>query len=161
MICSRRHVQSLQNLVIFTFQVRPKVLTIENSGVSVFRKGAFSNIGRRLKSLHLKNNILKTIEKDTFAELSALQTLDLSGNKISILNKGVFDHMPDLESLMLADNQISQIEDGVFQTLGNLKTLNLANNKLTNITKDTFKGLHNLEARESSKSLEYKFRNYL
>uniref|UniRef100_A0A914DUG8 Uncharacterized protein n=1 Tax=Acrobeloides nanus TaxID=290746 RepID=A0A914DUG8_9BILA len=126
-------------------KVRPKVLTIENSEVSVFRKGAFSNIGRRLKSLHLKNNILKMIEKETFAELSSLQTLDLSGNKISVLTKGVFDHMPDLETLMLADNQISHIEDGVFNTLTNLRILNLANNKFTNITKDTFKGLHNLE----------------
>ncbi|KAH7731557.1 CBR-PAN-1 protein [Aphelenchoides avenae] len=126
-------------------KVRPRVLTIENSGVSVFRKGAFSNIGRRLKSLHLKNNILKTIERRTFADLRGLRTLDLSLNKVKNLKKGQFDELPLLESLRLANNQISSIEDGTFENLSSLKSLNLAHNKITNITRDTFRGLNNLE----------------
>jgi Leucine-rich repeat (LRR) protein len=126
-------------------KVRPKILTIENSRVSVFRAGAFGNIGRRLKSLYLKNNILKSIEKQTFADLNALEILDLTGNKLTELKAGQLDNPVYLETLMLSDNQINHIEDGAFKALINLKTLNLANNKLTNITKNTFQGLNNLE----------------
>jgi Leucine-rich repeat (LRR) protein len=126
-------------------KVRPRILTIESSGVSVFRKGAFSNIGPRLRSLHLKNNILKGIENRTFADLRGLRVLDLSFNKISELRRGHFDELRQLESLMIASNQIGFIEEGSFEQLANLKTLNLANNKLTNITKDTLRGLNNLE----------------
>ena len=116
-------------------KVRPKILTIENSRVSVFRAGAFGNIGRRLKSLHLKNNILKSIEKQTFSDLNALETLDLTGNKLTEIKAGQLDTLVYLETLMLSDNQINHIEDGAFKNLINLKTLNMANNKLTNITK--------------------------
>lgn len=59
--------------------MRPKVLVIENSGVSVFRKGAFSNIGTELESLSLKKNILKNIEEKIFSDLVNLRSLDLSG----------------------------------------------------------------------------------
>uniref|UniRef100_A0A914Z026 Uncharacterized protein n=1 Tax=Panagrolaimus superbus TaxID=310955 RepID=A0A914Z026_9BILA len=126
-------------------KVRPKILTIENSRVSVFRAGAFGNIGRRLKSLYLKNNILKSIEKQTFADLNALETLDLTGNKLTEIKAGQLENLVYLETLMLSDNQINHIDDGAFKALINLKTLNLANNKLTNITKHTFQGLNNLE----------------
>uniref|UniRef100_A0AC34RIT6 Uncharacterized protein n=1 Tax=Panagrolaimus sp. JU765 TaxID=591449 RepID=A0AC34RIT6_9BILA len=126
-------------------KVRPKILTIENSRVSVFRTGAFSSIGQRLKTLHLKNNILKSIDQKTFADLVALETLDLTGNKLTEIRTGQLDKLTYLESLMLSDNQINYIEEGAFKTLINLKTLNLANNKMTNITKNTFQGLYNLE----------------
>jgi Leucine-rich repeat (LRR) protein len=126
-------------------KVRPKTLTIENSRVSVFRAGAFGNIGRRLKNLYLKNNILKSIEKSTFADLNSLEILDLTGNKLTEIKAGQLDNLLYLETLMLSDNQINHIEDGAFKSLINLKTLNLANNKLTNITKNTFQGLNNLE----------------
>lgn len=59
--------------------MRLKTLVIENSGVSVFRKGVFSGIGKELKSLSLKNNILKTIERKIFSDLENLRSLDLSG----------------------------------------------------------------------------------
>uniref|UniRef100_F1KXW4 Leucine-rich repeat-containing protein 15 n=1 Tax=Ascaris suum TaxID=6253 RepID=F1KXW4_ASCSU len=126
-------------------QVRPRVLSIEHSGLSVFRAGAFTNIGQRLKVLQLRNNILKGIEPMMFNDLDRLEILDLGGNKIAQITTGQLDKLKDLETLIISDNQLSSIEDGAFQALGNLKTLNLANNKLTNITKGTFKGLNNLE----------------
>ena len=126
-------------------KVRPRILTIENSGLSVFRTGTFSSIGRRLKSLLLKNNLLQAIEQKTFADLTSLETLDLTGNKLTEIRAGQLDNLSYLETLMLSDNQINHIEDGAFKALNNLKILNLANNKLANITKYTFQGLNNLE----------------
>ncbi|VDM26184.1 unnamed protein product [Toxocara canis] len=126
-------------------QVRPRVLSIEHSGLSVFRAGAFSNIGQRLKVLQLRNNILKGIEPMMFKDLDRLEVLDLGGNKIAQITIGQLDRLKDLETLILSDNQLSFLEDGAFQALGNLRTLNLANNKLTNISRGTFRGLNNLE----------------
>uniref|UniRef100_A0A915DDW2 Leucine-rich repeat-containing protein 15 n=1 Tax=Ditylenchus dipsaci TaxID=166011 RepID=A0A915DDW2_9BILA len=124
--------------------VRPNTLAIENSAVSVFRKGAFSNM-KHLKNLRLKNNILKTIESKTFSDLDSLHSLDLSGNKLMALKQGHFDELRQLETLMLSGNQIVSIQDGTFNSLTNVKTLNLENNRLVNITKNTFRGLTNLE----------------
>lgn len=126
-------------------QVRPRILSIERSKLSFFRKGAFSNLGQRLKVLQLRNNILQGINPVMFEDLYRLEVLDLGGNKIDKITNGGLNKLKDLETLILSDNQIAQIEDGAFQSLSNLKTLNLANNKLTNITKDTFRGLDNLE----------------
>uniref|UniRef100_A0A7E4UXX0 LRRCT domain-containing protein n=1 Tax=Panagrellus redivivus TaxID=6233 RepID=A0A7E4UXX0_PANRE len=126
-------------------KVRPRTLTLENSRVGVFRRGVFDNIGHRLKNLYLKNNILKSIEPNTFDSLTGLETLDLTGNKLTEIRARDIERLTFLETLMLSDNQINYIEPGAFKSLTGLKTLNLANNKLTNITKHTFQGLNNLE----------------
>ncbi|EJD74322.1 CBR-PAN-1 protein [Loa loa] len=126
-------------------QVRPRILSIERSGLSLFRPGAFSKIGRRLQVLQLRNNIIKRIEPVMFKDLDRLEVLDLGGNKISSIVAGELDRLKDLDMLILSDNQISNIEDGAFSFLTNLRTLNLANNKLTNISVGTFRGLNNLE----------------
>ncbi|VDO48152.1 unnamed protein product [Onchocerca flexuosa] len=115
-------------------QVRPRILSIERSGLSLFRPGAFSKIGRRLQVLQLRNNIIKRIEPVMFKDLDRLKVLDLGGNKISSIVAGELDRLKDLETLILSGNQISSIEDGAFASLSNLKTLNLANNKLMNIS---------------------------
>lgn len=127
-------------------KVRPRVLSIESSHLGIFRKGAFSKIGQRLKVLQLRNNILLKIEPMIFEDITRLEELDLGGNKIAEIKTGQLDNLKNLEVLILNDNQLSRIEDGAFQSLVNLKTLNLASNKLTNITKDTFRGLNNLES---------------
>ncbi|VDK68996.1 unnamed protein product [Litomosoides sigmodontis] len=126
-------------------QVRPRILSIERSGLSLFRPGAFSKIGRRLQVLQLRNNIIKRIEPVMFKDLDRLQVLDLGGNKISTIVAGELDRLKDLDTLILSDNQISNIESGAFSSLSNLRTLNLANNKLMNISIGTFRGLNNLE----------------
>uniref|UniRef100_A0A1I8EKV5 Leucine Rich Repeat family protein n=1 Tax=Wuchereria bancrofti TaxID=6293 RepID=A0A1I8EKV5_WUCBA len=126
-------------------QVRPRILSIERSGLSLFRPGAFSKIGRRLQVLQLRNNIIKRIEPIMFKDLDRLEVLDLGGNKISSIVAGELDRLKDLDTLILSDNQISNIEDGAFASLNNLRTLNLANNKLMNISAGTFRGLNNLE----------------
>uniref|UniRef100_A0A915Q6F2 Leucine-rich repeat-containing N-terminal plant-type domain-containing protein n=1 Tax=Setaria digitata TaxID=48799 RepID=A0A915Q6F2_9BILA len=126
-------------------QVRPRILSIERSGLSLFRPGAFSKIGRRLQVLQLRNNIIKRIEPVMFKDLDRLEVLDLGGNKISSIITGELDRLKDLNTLILSDNQIANIENGAFASLSNLKTLNLANNKLMNISVGTFRGLNNLE----------------
>lgn len=69
--------------------MRPRVLSIEKSGLSLFRPGAFSNIGPRLRVLQLRNNIIKRIEPVMFKDLDRLEVLDLGGNKISSVIPGL------------------------------------------------------------------------
>jgi|UniRef100_A0AC35FVJ4 Leucine-rich repeat (LRR) protein len=126
-------------------KVRPRELSIESSMLAVFRNGVFDKIGRRLKVLNLRENIIKSVEPFVFKELTGLETLDLSKNKITGLSKYVFTPLKELNTLLIDGNQLTTIEDGTFEGLTNLKTLNLANNKLTTIKRDTFKGLNNLE----------------
>jgi Leucine-rich repeat (LRR) protein len=126
-------------------KVRPREVSIESSMLAVFRRGAFDKIGRRLKVLNLRENIIKNIEPFVFKELTGLETLDLSKNKIVGVSKQVFAPLKELNTLLLDGNQLSSFEDGMFEGLTNLRTLNLANNKLTTIKRDTFKGLVNLE----------------
>ncbi|CAD5222310.1 unnamed protein product [Bursaphelenchus xylophilus] len=133
-------------------KVRPKVLSIENSGVSVFRKGVFSNLGPRLQSLYIMNNILKSFDKQTFSDLINLEMLDLSGNKLNSIKMDHFGPLSKLQHLHLSNNQIQEIENGAFSLLKNLKVLNLAGNSITNITKAMFKGLENLEVLQLEKN---------
>jgi len=125
--------------------VRPKVLSIENSAVSFFRKDPFASLSDRLKTLFLRNNIMQKIDKQVFTNLTQLELLDLSGNKLKAIQKEAFSQLTSLQILMFANNRITSIEDGSFENMANLRTLNLANNKLQTISRGMFRGLHNLE----------------
>ncbi|KAI6225311.1 hypothetical protein M3Y99_01352500 [Aphelenchoides fujianensis] len=128
--------------------VRPKILSIQRSDLSYFHSEPFADLGDRLKNLFLRNNILRKIDKQTFAKLSNLELLDLSGNKLEIVKRETLSHLKSLEILLVSNNRINAIEDGAFDGLSNLRTLNLAHNELRNITRDTLRGLSNLETLE-------------
>ncbi|KAL3070914.1 hypothetical protein niasHS_017039 [Heterodera schachtii] len=120
-------------------------LTIERSRVGLIREGAFATIGRTLRGLSLRHNILKGLEERAFVDLAELRELDLGWNKLVELRRSHFARMAHLERLVLAGNQIVRLEDGLFEPLAKLRVLNLAHNNIVRITKNTFKGLTNLE----------------
>lgn len=126
-------------------QIRPRILSIQRSKLSVFRPNAFSKVGQRLKVLELRHNILKELDPSVFQQLMRLEVLNLGENKIGEVLKGQLDALKELKTLIISDNHLKVIEDGAFQALKNLKVLNLANNRLQNITSGTFRGLDNLE----------------
>uniref|UniRef100_A0AC35TIZ8 LRRCT domain-containing protein n=1 Tax=Rhabditophanes sp. KR3021 TaxID=114890 RepID=A0AC35TIZ8_9BILA len=126
-------------------QIRPRVLSIENSSLSIIKAGALTSVSPFVHTLILKNNIIKSIDKNVFDNLNSLKHFDVSGNKLSTLSRTMKDSFPAVEEFILNDNHISMIEDGFFDNLGRLKKLNLANNRLQALGKDTFKGLVNLE----------------
>ncbi|KAI6214687.1 hypothetical protein M3Y94_00298100 [Aphelenchoides besseyi] len=132
----------------FFSKIRPKILSIKDSVMSNFPKETFVHLTDRLKSLFLRNNILKKVDKDTFGKLEKLELLDLSGNKLVEIPRETFGKLKALEILLLANNKISHMEDGAFDGLTNLRTLNLAHNSIRNITRNTFRGLRNLEVLE-------------
>lgn len=116
-------------------KVRPRELSIESSMLSVFRPGAFDNIGKRLKKLNLRNNIIKTIDPFIFKEITAVEEVDMSKNKINSITVETFAPLKELKSLLLEGNQISNIEDSSFANSPGLTVLNLANNKIRQIKK--------------------------
>uniref|UniRef100_A0A0N5AVX7 LRRCT domain-containing protein n=1 Tax=Syphacia muris TaxID=451379 RepID=A0A0N5AVX7_9BILA len=128
-------------------QVRPITLSIQHSGVSVFRPSAFEKIGSNLKVLELRHNLLKSFEPLMSDHLRNLSVLDLAENKISkvFIGKGQLAFFPELETLVLNDNRLSLIEDGAFDCLKNLRILNLAGNNLTSVKSEMFDGLESLE----------------
>lgn len=116
-------------------KVQPEELTIESSMLSLFRSGTFDKIGKRLKKLNLRSNIIKSLDPNLFKQVTTLEELDLSKNKIVNLTKPTFDSLTELKSLLLHGNQIVNIEDGLFENLQKLTVLNLANNKMRQIKK--------------------------
>lgn len=103
--------------------------------VSLLRPNAFGKIGRRMKTLILRNNAFQRVEPSISNELPGLEKLDLSGNKISLIGNNSFVGLTLLEELSMDNNHLSEIKDGDFRGLPNLKTLNLANNKISKINK--------------------------
>lgn len=65
-------------------QVRPRSLTIENSGLALFRDGAFAHFGTGLKELLLGGNIFKKIDANMLSDVPRLQTLDLHSTLLII-----------------------------------------------------------------------------
>ncbi|KAI1724999.1 leucine rich repeat domain-containing protein [Ditylenchus destructor] len=126
-------------------KILPESLDVSASSVSVFRKGALSKIGSRLKHLKLNKNIMKSIDKAIFQEtLSKLQTLNLAGNQLMNINSHTFSGLTSLRMLDLSDNTIEKIEKNAFVGLENLEILHLGNNNVTIIDSSAFGGLKNL-----------------
>lgn len=124
---------------------------------------------KNLKLLYLRYNRIKTVENETFSDLTKVTKLDLEKNKLTKLHIGVFTGLTSLEHLILSDNKIHRMEkgafhglisltildlsknriktinQGVFIDLPKLKCLSLETNKLTNLTYDMFIGLGNLK----------------
>ena len=95
--------------------------------------------------LDLSNNLIETIELNTFKQLPELETLDLSNNKIVYLSNAVFSGLKSLKSLILKSNLISNLVPNQFSSLSSLELLDLALNRISNIDATNFINLKNLK----------------
>lgn len=89
----------------------------------------------KLKTLHLNNNQLTTIEANALSRLTSVETIFLQQNKLT------------LKTQIFYDGKILEVPAGSpFQMLEELKTLNLANNSITSMFEDlTLRSLENLD----------------
>lgn len=129
----------------FFGNIRPNKVVIESSNLATFRNGCFENLGPFLRTLELKNNIIKEIQGRIFNYLHKLHRLDLSGNKIEGLSEDSFGDLQSLHGLSLHKNLVTDVADGTFRHMKHLRRLNLGSNYIRKITETTFQGLESLE----------------
>ena len=97
-----------------------------------------------LKKIIYNGNKIKSINKNSFQELSNLENLDLMNNQITEIN--FLNNLTMLKELVLCGNKLDTIDFYSFQDLFNLVKLYLNRNQITRINrKEGFKGLTKLK----------------
>lgn len=94
-----------------------------------------------LQNLYLVRNELELIAPDAFRTLRNLQILDLEGNKLKSVPGSAFQHLPSLRFLSLKSNGIAYITATDLAHLGNVEVLNLENCWLNRIEGRALAGL--------------------
>ncbi|XP_063438494.1 protein slit-like [Mytilus trossulus] len=96
--------------------------------------------GRRLKyiptvpkdtsKLYMHNNMISTIESNTFINMTNLTIVTLDKNNISIIKQFAFVDLPRLQHININDNQITTIERYAFVDTPSLYFMNLTSNPI-------------------------------
>uniref|UniRef100_A0A8C6YY02 Leucine rich repeat transmembrane neuronal 2 n=1 Tax=Nothoprocta perdicaria TaxID=30464 RepID=A0A8C6YY02_NOTPE len=89
---------------------------------------------RKLQTLHLRSNSLRTIPVRLFWDCRSLEFLDLSTNRLRSLARNGFAGLIKLRELHLEHNQLTKINFAHFLRLSSLQTLFLQGNKISNLT---------------------------
>jgi Leucine-rich repeat (LRR) protein len=101
----------------------------------------FSGIGEtfiNLKSLWIRSQTIKFVERSDFVGLTQLEDLILNGNQIEFLPEDVFWDLPNLKLLKLSGNKIKKLPKNIFKNLKKLKEINLSDNKIDYLPKNLF-----------------------
>ena len=80
-----------------------------------------------------------------FAGLRSLETLWLFNNLLSSLPRAAFFELSELTELRLTNNRLSSLEEGMFIGLSTLQSLHLNGNRLTSLPDRVFAGMPVLE----------------
>ena len=108
---------------------------LNDNRISVIDTGAFN--GDNLELLDLSSNLLTTINAETFATVSKIETLLLSKNSITFVEQMAFAQT-QVVNLDLSENLLQGVRPNVFATLPQLRNLVLSKNKLAFIDKGAF-----------------------
>ncbi|KAE8614715.1 hypothetical protein XENTR_v10008276 [Xenopus tropicalis] len=108
--------------------------------------------------LDLSHNIIKTINRTDFQNLTVLQNLNLSNNRIQYMENGAFGKLVALQLLNLTKNRIGSLSSRTFEGLQNLSTLLLDNNNIVTLEPNTFLHLYNLKTISLSYNCFYKLK---
>ena len=122
---------------------RLESLRISSNNIKSIESGVLRH-NKRLTELHLYKNHLTRLHKRAFQSLSRLENLKLFGNLLTALPGGLFRGLRHLVNLDLSANQLSDLPSRLFKGLDKLTWLELANNQLKYLSKDVFKGLRGL-----------------
>lgn len=101
------------------------------------------NLPRSLRELHLQDNNVRTIARDSLARIPLLEKLHLDDNSVSTVSieEDAFADSKQLKLLFLSRNHLSSIPPGLPHTLEELR---LDDNRISTIPLHAFKGLHSL-----------------
>ncbi|KAM6915724.1 uncharacterized protein FYW49_010553 [Xenentodon cancila] len=97
-----------------------------------------------LRSLVLKNNLIKEADAAWFPDNSSLTWFDLSGNILTNIQAALLQKLPNLETLDLSNNQLEKIPANALEPLTKLERLNLQKNNLITLDASVFQRLRNL-----------------
>lgn len=103
--------------------------------------------------LSLYGNQISNISEGAFRGLTQLSILQLSGNKISSIDEKLFRDLESLEMLDLFDNNLPLLPSGVFDANERLQTLRLDGNKFVVITAIVFDRNSNLKSLNVTENL--------
>ncbi|XP_068922322.1 leucine-rich repeat transmembrane protein FLRT1 [Petaurus breviceps papuanus] len=101
------------------------------------------NLPRSLRELHLQDNNVRTIARDSLARIPLLEKLHLDDNSVSTVSieDDAFADSRQLKLLFLSRNHLSSIPSGLPRTLEELR---LDDNRISTIPLHAFKGLTSL-----------------
>ena len=98
-----------------------------------------------LEYLNLENNLISSIEANSFLNLVKLATLILSFNRLSLFaDISLFSSLSNLQLLNISSNQLEIIPSYMFDHMFKLETLDLSLNKIHFICSFSFNDLTNL-----------------
>ncbi|XP_055888379.1 relaxin receptor 1-like isoform X2 [Biomphalaria glabrata] len=122
-------------------------LRIKQNLITSIENDTFKN-AQKLDSLYLGSNRISIVEARSFHGLKELTLLDLSENLISDLNIELFKDLGKLETLLLSDNKLKILQNGIFDSLANLISITLNNNEIAYIEPQSFKYMVNVQSLE-------------
>lgn len=124
----------------------PNIISYEvkNSSLTDIARNYFAGL-KKIETVVLVNNLLKTLNSDVFNDLNNLKHIRLSGNQLTKLHFKLFANNADLEVIMFDNNAIDFVHELLFENLVNVKELYLQNNKIVDLRDRTFRKNKNLE----------------
>lgn len=112
-----------------------------------------------LTSLEILNNLITTIDVDTFANTRILHTINFSSSRISSISAGSFNGLSNsLQNLLIGNNDLSDdsLELGAFDNLNQLQLIDLAMNEISVIDSRVFgSSLNTLVMADFSRNLMF------
>lgn len=112
--------------------IRLVLLDLSSNRITKLEPQIFSDLST-LQILNLRNNMLETIEADTFMPMQNLHELLLSHNKIRRLDVHSLNGLKVLTLLSIDNNLLTKIHPETFRNCSSLQILNLNENQLTQI----------------------------
>ncbi|XP_052894633.1 uncharacterized protein LOC128301978 [Anopheles moucheti] len=83
----------------------------------------------------VRSNMVRQLDRDSFADTGLLEHLDLSYNSISSIHQEAFRALKHLKTLDLSFNMISRIDGKLFQTNDLLTHINLSRNYISRFSR--------------------------
>ncbi|XP_061602717.1 leucine-rich alpha-2-glycoprotein-like [Cololabis saira] len=138
------HENHLQTLPSNFLRGVPRLHTLDLTGnkLSDLPVDVFTHAS--LRSLVLKNNLIKEADAAWFPDNSSLTWLDLSGNHLTKIQAAFLQKLPHLETLDLSKNRLEEIPADSLEPLTKLERLNLQYNNLSTLDASVFQRLHKL-----------------
>lgn len=117
---------------------------VKGSHVQFVHRDAFKNL-KILVEIDLSDNLIASLEPDTFAGNDRLRVLYLYGNPLTRLLANQFPVLPHLRTLDMHDCLIRDVDEAALRKLDQLEYLSLKNNSIARVGERTFANLKALK----------------